>query len=351
MIDRVFIATTVLFSVLSSHSLSQTIKELITTENSYKKIDDSLVIKFPEDHGAHPNFKTEWWYLTANLSDDQNEPLGIQWTLFRTALSSVNNNQNGWSNKQVWMGHAALTDKDSHFFEEKIARGGIGQAGVTLEPFNAWIDNWKLNSENFRAFELSAITPDFSYDLYLKVTGPIVKHGKNGYSKKSNSEGASAYYSFPFLSVKGWIKKGKVKKEVSGIAWLDREWSSQTLAKTQVGWDWFSLSMQTGGKLMLFRVRSSDGNHFYSGTWINNLGVQTELLTSDILFLPTDYDPNSEDPPTKWKVQVPKLLLSINIDALNKNAFMKTTIPYWEGPISFFGTHAGTGYLEMTGYE
>ena len=146
MTDRVFILTTVLFLTLSSFSLSQTIQELARIDESYESIEETLVIKLPDDHGAHPNFKTEWWYMTANLLDDQNEPLGIQWTLFRTALSSDNNNENGWSNKQIWMGHAALTDKESHFFEEKISRGGIGQAGVTLDPFNAWIDNWRLSS-------------------------------------------------------------------------------------------------------------------------------------------------------------------------------------------------------------
>ena len=134
MTDKIFILSIVMFSMLISAGFSQTIRDLITTSESYEKIDDSLKIRFPKDHGAHPNFKTEWWYLTANLMDTENEPLGIQWTLFRTALSSVNNNQNGWSNKQVWMGHVAYTDKNTHFFAEKISRGGIGQAGVTISP-------------------------------------------------------------------------------------------------------------------------------------------------------------------------------------------------------------------------
>jgi predicted secreted hydrolase len=99
---------------------------------------------FPADHAAHPDFRIEWWYLTASLTGLDGTPYGAQWTLFRTALAPGGGE--GWSSPQLWMGHAALTSAEKHVFAEKLGRGGVGQAGVTPAPFKAWIDDWQMIS-------------------------------------------------------------------------------------------------------------------------------------------------------------------------------------------------------------
>ncbi|MBS8229233.1 lipocalin-like domain-containing protein, partial [Vannielia litorea] len=155
-------------------------------------------LTFPADHGAHPDFRIEWWYLTATLEGPGGTPYGIQWTLFRSALAP--GEAEGWSSPQIWMAHAALTTPTSHHSTERRARGGIGQAGVTAAPFAAWIDDWQMTStaasgDQFDALRLTASAPDFAYDLALTATGPLVLHGDAGYSVKSPTGQASHYYS------------------------------------------------------------------------------------------------------------------------------------------------------------
>ena len=102
---------------------------------------------FPEDFGAHPKFRIEWWYLTANLMDESGASYGVQWTLFRRAMEPGPERAR-WSNQNIWMGHAAVTSSAEHLFSETFARGGIGQAGVAVAPFRAWIDDWSFASRD-----------------------------------------------------------------------------------------------------------------------------------------------------------------------------------------------------------
>jgi len=191
---------------------------------------------FPTDHGAHFDYRIEWWYITANLRDAEGVDYGLQWTLFRTALSTENGES--WSSPQLWMGHAAVTTPNAHFVAERLARGGIGQAGVTVDPFAAWIDEWEMSGD-FDAPKLSANGPDFGYDMQLSAQGPIVLQGDKGYSVKSAGGQSSYYYSQPFHDIAGTLHLPQGDVAVTGSAWLDREWSSQPLAADQTGWDWF----------------------------------------------------------------------------------------------------------------
>jgi predicted secreted hydrolase len=101
------------------------------------------MFSFPADHGPHDGFRIEWWYVTANLKDEQGHEFGAQWTLFRSALKATPEVA-GWENQTIWLGHAAVTSATEHHAAERYARGGVGQAGVSLMPFNAWIDDWRV---------------------------------------------------------------------------------------------------------------------------------------------------------------------------------------------------------------
>src|SRR5690606_7114997 len=176
-----------------------------------------------------------------------------------------------WSSQQFWMGHAALTSKDHHWGAETFGRGGVGQAGVDSTPFHAWIDDWSLVSaalpgdDAFSSLRMAATSSDFGYDLRLQADGPLVLHGDDGYSLKSEDGQASYYYTQPFLRAEGQIVIDGEARPVTGKAWLDREWSSQPLAADQEGWDWFSMHLGGGAKLMLFRLRHSDGHTYRAG--------------------------------------------------------------------------------------
>jgi predicted secreted hydrolase len=311
---------------------------------------------FPADHGPHPDFRIEWWYLTANLVDAWREVYGIQWTLFRQAMAP-GPQRDGWANQQVWMGHAAVTRADTHRFTELFARGGVGQAGVDAKPFAAWIDAWQMkgsertNDNTLAPLELKTATADFSYALTLDADRPVVLQGDGGFSRKSERGQASYYYSQPFFHARGHITIDDKPLEVTGQAWMDREWSSQPLARDQTGWDWLSLHLNSGAKLMLFRLRQKDGSNASSGNWIAPDGTTRQIADTDIQLTPgTPVEVAGRKLPVEWQVAIPRFGLSIACKPLNTQSWMGTSFSYWEGPISFAGSHDGVGYLEMTGY-
>lgn len=311
-------------------------------------------ISFPADFGAHPAFRIEWWYVTANLKDAAGATYGVQWTLFRQALAP-GQERAGWANQQVWMGHAAVTTADTHRFAETLARGGIGQAGVTAVPFRAWIDDWSFASaegaDGLASTTLSAKGAAFAYSLSLKTARAPVLQGDGGYSRKSERGQASYYYSQPFFDVAGTVTLDGRAIEVTGQAWMDREWSSQPLASDQKGWDWFSLHLPGGEKLMLFQLRDDNGGRFRSGSWIGADGSVSSLASDDIVLMPEDtHEVAGRRMPVAWTVKVKSRALKIATTPLNRASWMGTIFPYWEGPISFRGSHTGVGYLEMTGY-
>ena len=301
---------------------------------------------FPADHGAHPGYRIEWWYLTANLTAADGTLYGLQWTLFRSALAPEAGE--GWTAPQLWMGHAAVTTPENHFVAERLARGGIGQAGVTADPFEAWIDDWVLEGD-WDTLRMTASAPEFAYEMALTAQGPLIFHGDEGYSVKSAAGQASYYYSQPFFAVEGVLQLPEGDIAVTGNAWLDREWSSQPLADNQTGWDWFSLSFDDGNKMMGFRLQQTDGNNFTSATWITPEGVATPY--SDGALSATPLAVNADDIPVRWRVELPTQGVDVIVEAINENAWMTTSVPYWEGPVTVGGSHAGIGYLEMTGYE
>ncbi|WP_296427135.1 lipocalin-like domain-containing protein [Yoonia sp.] len=304
---------------------------------------------FPRDHGPHDDYRIEWWYVTANLRSADGTAYGLQWTLFRSALAPTGGA--GWAAPQLWMGHAAVTTPTDHYVSERLARGGIGQAGVTADPFSAWIDDWQMTGD-MDALQMTASSPDFTYDMTMTADGPLVFHGDNGFSVKSAAGQASYYYSQPFYDISGTLSLPDGDFAVTGTAWLDREWSSQPLADNQTGWDWFSLSFDDGAKMMGFRLQQTDGQNYTSATWIAPDGTATAFPNGAFTAAPLmTHTTANRDIPVRWHVQLPEKGVNVIVDAINPDAWMTTSVPYWEGPVRVTGSHTGHGYLEMTGYE
>ncbi|UWQ19000.1 lipocalin-like domain-containing protein [Jannaschia sp. M317] len=300
------------------------------------------VFDFPADHGPHEGFRIEWWYLTATLRDAQGTRYGIQWTLFRSALSP--------EGPQVWMGHFGLTTPDAHYSAERLARGGVGQAGVQVAPFDAWIDDWQLAGPDLDRLTLRARTAETGYDLALSAQGPLVFHGDGGFSVKSASGQASYYYSQPFYSVSGLLDLPSGPVEVTGEAWLDREWSSQPLEGDQEGWDWFSLHLDDGNRLMAFRLRG-DGDYTYA-SWIAPDGRLTPYGDGALTLEPlTTAQVAGRTVPVRWRLRLPAEGVDLDVGAVNPQSWQDTLFSYWEGPVTATGSHRAEGYLEMTGYE
>lgn len=344
----------VLLCLLPALGLAQGFAGLGTDAEGYAIPSPDRPLVFPVDHGPHPDYRIEWWYVTATLTGEDGEDYGIQWTLFRSALEPP---VEGRAALQLWMGHAGLTTGEDHFSAERFGREDLGTAGVRTTPFTAFVDDWAMRStakdgDPFDGMTLTARGMDFSYQLDLTAKGPLVLQGDAGYSVKSDEGQASYYYSQPFYKVRGTLRLPDRTVAVTGDAWLDREWSSQPLSEDQTGWDWFSLQFDSGARLMGFGLRSTDSGHFTSATWISPDGATRSYGDGALILTPQGrVEVNGAMTPVEWRVQLPEHGVDVTTVPLNPQSWMDTTVAYWEGPIRFSGSHSGRGYLEMTGYQ
>ena len=360
--------------------------------NMGKKADPDYRMSFPQDHGTHDQFDIEWWYLTANLQDEAGDPYGLQWTLFRfknsrprssqaegnnSSLSLKNSpvtlNESAvfldkkWHNDQIYMAHASIHSLDTHWFSEKFARGGVGNAGLTVLPLNLFIDDWQwLNSDGdtglfpstltFSATDTSKPNAEASATFTLNQTGPLVQHGDNGFSVKSNSGHASHYYSAPFISIEGELTQAidtvtTAPIKLKGQAWFDKEWTSQLLDTGTQGWDWLSLHLDDGNKIMAFRMRLKNQDDYVTGSYITSTGEQITLQPGDLTLQPVSVKKvDGRQLPLIWKLMIPSKKIDLTISTLKDKQWNNAAVPYYEGMVKIEGSHGGVGFLELTGY-
>ena len=360
--------------------------------NMGKKADPDYRMSFPQDHGTHDQFDIEWWYLTANLQDEAGDPYGLQWTLFRfknsrprssqaegnNSSSSLKNSpitlnestvslDKKWHNDQIYMAHASIHSLDTHWFSEKFARGGVGNAGLTVLPLNLFIDDWQwLNSDGdtglfpstltFSATNTSKPNAEASATFTLNQTGPLVQHGDNGFSVKSNSGHASHYYSAPFISIEGELTQAidtvtTAPIKLKGQAWFDKEWTSQLLDTGTQGWDWLSLHLDDGNKIMAFRMRLKNQDDYVTGSYITSTGEQIALQPGDLTLQPVSVKKvDGRQLPLIWKLIIPSKKIDLTISTLKDKQWNNAAVPYYEGMVKIEGSHGGVGFLELTGY-
>lgn len=322
--------------------------------DSFKKVLPGQTIKLPEDHAAHPDYRSEWWYLTGNLKDEQGREYGMQWTLFRQGIEQEIRTGNPWLTPQLWLAQFAITDLDrgSHQQDERASRQGPGLAGASGGQY--WLREWRLASQGAALFPATLKVQSKIGELNLTVTAakPLVLQGKAGYSEKSPGN-ASFYYSYPRLHLSGTLISDGETRTVTGQGWFDHEWSSSVLAEWQSGWDWFSLQLNDGRELMLFRLRTKSGraepeNRY--GILIERDGSSRVLAPDAIRLTPgnTWRGPKGQAYPVEWQLNAAGM--SLTIKARQPNQAMTGRFDYWEGAVSVSGDAKGVGYLEMTGY-
>ena len=316
--------------------------------------------QFPQDHGAHPDFATEWWYLTGHLFDGNGRRFGYQLTLFRVGLRPGEAaNDSDWRSHQVYMGHLAISDiaAGRHHSAERFARAAAGLAGARVAPFEVWLGPWSLraNDERFPLI-LEAQHDDIGLNLQLRSgSKPLVLQGERGLSRKSASPGnASYYYSFTRLPTTGELRIGESVYRVQGESWMDREWSSSALDKDQTGWDWFALQFSDGRELMFYQLRNRQGGaHAFSrGILVEQDGNVHSLLPGQVTLTPLRYWQADDGTryPVDWRLQVAEFQLDLEVRASFDDQLMDHTVHYWEGAVDVSGSHQGRGYLELSGY-
>ena len=332
----------------------------------YATATEPRIFSFPEDHGPHPRFRNEWWYLTGNLDGQNGERFGFELTIFRFLLAppSERTRASRWHTDQIYIGHFAITDVDNEKFHaaQRFSRDTMGLAGARAEPFHVWVEDWSIAARPGadRTWRIRAADQDVLLDLNVTPLKPPVLNGENGLSTKSAQPGnASYYYSVSRLQTEGILTIGTRQFTVHGLSWLDREWSSSALSADQVGWDWFALQLDDGSDLMFYQLRGPNGSRdpFSAGTWISRSGESVYLDASEIGIEIVNFwdSPLGGRYPSGWQVNVPGLGLQLDVQPVFGDQELSATVRYWEGAVDVSGNKngeklGGRGYVELTGY-
>jgi predicted secreted hydrolase len=362
--------------------------------------------EFPQDFGPHPAYREEWWYFTGHLRTAAGARFGFELTFFRVALAPPPGGepatgepatgeptavatpmQSRWRTRQIYVAHFAITDVARKEFHstQRFARDALGLAGSQATPFRVWLNGWSVaeatrtgqaptsgnavvpadaatsGESGLRgAWTLRAADPAYGLTLELRPDSPPVLNGDRGLSIKSDVPGsATYYYSIPRLEAHGQLVRGGQVMDVSGTAWLDREWGSGSLGPDEQGWDWFGLQLDDGSALMFYALRDLDGarDPHSAGTWIGPDGRSRALSSADVRIDVLGHwrSPRGGLYPSRWRVRVSSLGLDVGITPVLAGQELDTTPRYWEGDVDVAGARdgrnvAGQGYVELVGY-
>jgi predicted secreted hydrolase len=320
-------------------------------------------LAFPADYGAHPAFKTEWWYVTGWLKTGDGKPLGFQVTFFRSATGQGKDNPSAFAPRQLIIGHAALSDpaagKLAH--DQRSARQGFGLAYAREGTTDIKLDDWRMVRGADGSYRISVKSPQLNLDLALAPSQPVLAQGERGYSRKGKDPAnASYYYSEPQLKVSGSAASGAAPaRAVEGTAWLDHEWSSQALDPDAAGWDWVGANLDDGSALMAFQIRSKQGGKLWAHAMLRDAqGRVTQYLPGQVSFTPqarwrsprtnADYPVATTIVTGNTSWQIAPLQQDQELDSRRS-----TGAVYWEGAVTVKrdGAAAGHGYLELVGYD
>lgn len=340
----------------------------------YARADRPRAFAFPADHGPHPDFKTEWWYVTSSLraTDGSGRAFGVQLTVFRSALAPAEDTSraSSWATRQLFMAHVAVGDSAAGAFaaEERFARGAAGLAGATADPLRVWLGPVEMAQAGAPVqggavpLRLRGEADGVAVDLVARPLRPLVLQGNRGLSQKGAGAGnASYYYAQTRMATEGTVTRADGERvPVAGLAWLDREWSTSALSGGQTGWDWFALHLDgpdgpaDGRDLMVYQLRGPDGraDSYSAAAVVRPDGSRRGLSAGEFTLTPSEpwASPLGGRYPTRWRVRVPSEGLDLDVRAMLPAQELDATVRYWEGSVRVSGSHTGTGFLEMTGY-
>ncbi|MSP94880.1 MAG: carotenoid 1,2-hydratase [Alphaproteobacteria bacterium] len=327
---------------------------------AYPEVRPGVALNFPADHGAHPDFRTEWWYITGLLDTADGKTLGFQVTFFRTRPQIDQRNPSAFVPKQILFAHAAISDVAvGHLLhDQRVAREGFGLAQASTADTDVVIDDWNLKRGADGNFRAHVAGKEFTLDLNFSPSQAIMLQGEGGYSRKGPlGSQASHYYSMPHLKVSGTVARGGKPAAVTGSAWLDREWSSSYLDPNAVGWDWVGLNLDDGSALMAFQIRKADGSALWAGGSFRSADGTTQRFAPEDVRFTTGRTWRSPRTNTDYPVE---RMLVVRLPT-GEREFRLTPLfddqeldsrgaggpVYWEGAVRSPG---GRGYLELTGY-
>jgi predicted secreted hydrolase len=319
-------------------------------------------LQFPRDHGAHPEFRTEWWYITGHTGSGDRE-FGFQLTFFRSRVAATQRMNSRFAARQLVFAHAAVTDVQGRklWHDQGIAREGFEVAAASEGDTSVRLRGWSLQRSAAGSYQARIPAGAFMLDLQCAPTQAVLLQGREGLSRKGpQPQQASYYYSQPQLAVSGALRLGDQRFAVTGKAWLDHEWSEELLHPDAVGWDWIGMNLEDGGALTAFRLRKADGTALWGGGSFRPAGgVLHSFDAGDVSFSVRRRwtSPLSQASyPVEWTVRTPAGSFTVRavVDNQELDSRESTGAIYWEGLSDLLdgqGRRVGRGYLEMTGYS
>ena len=321
----------------------------------YAKVLRGLALQFPRDHGAHPDFRTEWWYVTGAL-DLPRKDIGFQLTFFRVRTGFAETLASPINASQILFAHAAVTlPGDKLLHADRAARANLG-AGFSSTDCDVHIGAWQMQRNASEVFTLKAQDAQFAFDFSLTPTQPKMLQGDAGFSQKgARAEQASYYVTWPQLRVDGSIVLDGKTQRAQGTAWFDHEWSSEVLGEADVGWDWLGINLADGGALMAFRIRDAAGNTVFAHATLRDAAGRTQLWSGvavQFQALRKWRSPRGTDYPVETELRFGPHVIRTkpSIDDQELSTRRPAPVTYWEGLVQIEGTLVGRGYLELTGY-
>ena len=323
-------------------------------------------LQFPRDHGAHPSFRTEWWYVTGQVGDAVGRRYGFQLTFFRQGLDPGPPvpGESGLRAHEVLAAHLAVGDVAAGRvrFAERLRRVAGGLAGTSTEDLDLFLEDWTMRRTPEGTVVIAASDRGTAADLRLKLTPvkPLVLHGEGGLSSKGPSPGnASVYVSWTRLEARGTLALDGRAVQVQGHAWFDHEWGTSQLGPDVAGWDWFGLRLADGREVMLYRLRREGGSTASesAGTLVQRDGSPHHLTAADFALTAKTWWTSPRTGaryPATFHVTVPLAGLDVEvrpqIPDSELDARGSSGTVYWEGPVAVAGSAQGEGYTELTGY-
>ena len=335
----------------------------------YTRAEGPRILLFPEVQGPHPDYLTEWWYYTGNLETESGRHFGFQLTFFRRALVPAGEllvgepQSSDWRSDQAYSAHFTISDVEAgqYYFAEQFSRAAAGLAGAQADPYHVWLYGWLVEAESANSVRLRAAYENVALNLLLEdVKGPVF-HGDGGYSRKGPEAGNASYYiSQTRLTTEGAIQIDGETFPVTGLSWMDHEFSTSALSSGQIGWDWFSIQLSDDTELMLYRFRRSDGSvdRFSSGTIVEADGTTRTLGWDEFTIHDTAEwtSPHSGGKyPAAWTIDIQTLGLNLTLQPYLADQELRVSFIYWEGAVRVSGQRlgefvTGSGYVELTGY-
>lgn len=318
-------------------------------------------LSFPHDFGAHPGFRTEWWYVTGWLETVDRKPLGFQITFFRSATEHDASNPSRFAPKQLIIAHAALSDptRGRLLHDQRSAREGFGRAYAKEGNTDVKLGDWHFVRDAGGRYQASVTARDFTLNFSLTPSQPPMLQGENGFSRKGpKPEQASYYYSEPQLKISGTVTRDGKVVAVTGSAWLDHEWSTSVLDPAAAGWDWVGANLDDGSALMAFRIRGKGGDTLWAHAALRDAsGRITQFPSDQVRFVPQRIwrSPHTgASYPVSMRIETGAMrwMLTPLQDDQELDSRQSTGSVYWEGAVTIDrdGRPAGRGYLELTGY-